>query len=84
MDCSDSHNFAHGYSPRFDFTAGSVLTKEMYEYLHYPVLTPGRSPYDTCSFPIPHVYFFYAMIGSQPALLEKFGTVASEYVCGVM
>lgn len=51
----------------------------MYEYLHYPVLTPGRSPSDACSFPIPHVYFFYAIIGSHAALLQKFGTVATGY-----
>ena len=63
----------------FDFTAGSVLTPAMYEYLRYPVLTPGRSPKDTCSFPVPHVYFFYAYIGSIPSLLTQFSKMSSKY-----
>lgn len=65
---------------RFDYTAGSVLTPAMYEYLRYPVLTPGRSPKDTCSFPVPHVYYFYAVVGANRTLLEQLRRIAPEYV----
>lgn len=65
---------------RFDYTAGSVLTKKLYEYLRFPVLTPGRSPKDLCSFPVPHVYFFYAIVGSNETLLEELRRIAPEYV----
>ncbi len=60
----------------WDITAGSVISKPLYDYLQYPVLTPGRSPNDPCSFPVPHVYFFYAMIGANPTLLHQFAAIA--------
>ena len=55
----------------------------MYEYLRYPVLTPGRSPKDTCSFPVPHVYYFYAIVGANSTLLEELQRTAPEYVANM-
>lgn len=63
----------------WDITAGSVINSDLYNYLQYPVLTAGRSPKDPCAFPVPHVYFFYAMVGANPGLLTQFAAIAPRY-----
>ncbi len=73
-------NVGKGFRAWFDFSAGSVLTSEMYEYLHWPVLTPGRGAQDACSFPVPHVYSYYAMVGSNIDSLYAFARKAPAYV----
>lgn len=65
----------------WDITAGSVISNDLYDYLQFPVLTAGRSPKDACSFPVPHVYFFYAMVGANPNLLRQFAATVPRYRC---
>lgn len=64
----------------FDYSAGSVITSAMYDYLHYPVLTPGRSAKDACSLPVPHVYTYYALAGGDLDLLHSFSNAVPPYV----
>lgn len=73
-------SFLHSIRAWFDFTAGSVITPAMYEYLHLPVLTPGRGADDACSMPVPHVYTYYALIGGSIDLLYAFSKNVPLYV----
>lgn len=68
------------FSAWFDYSAGSVITPAMYEYLHLPVLTPGRGAHDACSLPVPHVYTYYALVGGYLDRLYAFSKTVPVYV----